>query len=157
MKFRPNALVCGLLLGLLLAPSPAAAEGEADPFRSISEKLVCQCGCNYGLLYCPHLQCGSAIPMRQTIRAALAEGKSEEEALQVMVAQFGLSALGQPPAEGFNLLAWVMPFLALALGLWAVQRVARSWRARVPAPVADAALVERYRSAVKREIDQLED
>ena len=43
MKFRPNALVCGLLLGLLLAPSPATAEGEADPFRSISEKLVCQC------------------------------------------------------------------------------------------------------------------
>ena len=74
-----------------------------------------------------------------------------------MVAQFGLSALGQPPAEGFNLLAWVMPFLALALGLWVVQRVARSWRAHVPAPVADAALVERYRSAVKREIDQLED
>ena len=35
MKFRPNALVCGLLLGLLFAPSLVAAEGKADSFRSI--------------------------------------------------------------------------------------------------------------------------
>ena len=32
----------------------------------------------------------------------------------------GLSALASPPAEGFNLLGWVMPFIGLALGLAAV-------------------------------------
>lgn len=158
MKFRSSLMLCALLLGLAVAPL-AAGESDDDSFRRISAKLVCQCGCNYGLLYCPHLECGSAIPMRQTIRDALAEGKTEEEVLQIMVAQFGPSALGEPPAEGFNLMAWIMPIVALLFGSWAVQRLVRSWRARAPAPAAasQAALVERYRGTIDREIEQLEE
>ena len=47
---------------------------------NISSRLVCQCGCGYILSNCPHENCPSAIPMRESISKALKDGKSENTA-----------------------------------------------------------------------------
>ena len=162
MKF-PRRKLLGLALTLaaavgpaLFAQSPARANEEA--FRRISDKLICQCGCNYGLTNCPHLQCPSAPALRAKIREKLAAGQSEPEVLQAIVAEYGLAILGAPPAEGFNLTAWVMPFVALLLGLGMVVFVARRWYARrAPPGGADPYLLERYRANLEQEIKRLEE
>lgn len=62
-----------------------------------------------------------AYDMRAQIRAALARGKSEEEILQAYVVQYGERVLAKPTKQGFNLLAWTLPFVALVAGgliLW---------------------------------------
>jgi len=62
-----------------------------------------------------------AYDMRAQIRDALAQGKSEEEILQAYVAQYGERILAKPTKQGFNLLAWILPFAALLIGgliLW---------------------------------------
>lgn len=62
-----------------------------------------------------------AYEMRAQIRAALAQGKSETEILQTYVAQYGERILAKPTKQGFNLLAWILPFVALTIGaliLW---------------------------------------
>lgn len=46
----------------------------------------------------------------------LEEGKSDDQIYDFYVTQFGPSVLAAPRAEGFNLLGWVFPFVALALG-----------------------------------------
>ena len=162
MKF-PRRKLLGLALTVaaavgpaLFAQSPARANEEA--FRRISDKLICQCGCNYGLTNCPHLQCPSAPSLRAKIREKLAAGQSEPQVLEAIVAEFGPAILGAPPAEGFNLTAWVMPFVALLLGLGIVVFVARRWYARrAPPGGADPYLLERYRANLEQEIKRLEE
>lgn len=163
MKFPSKKLLVGALLaGLALSPMGvrlAAQAVDEAAYKRISDKLICQCGCNYGLSWCPHLQCPSAPIIRQAIREKLSAGQSEEHVLQAMVAQFGPAVLAAPPAKGFNWSAWLMPFVALLVGLWVVQRVARRWRAR-PAPggAADAALLDpALRDRVAREMKRLEE
>ena len=103
----------GALTPALFAQQSAPADANEAAFRRVSDKLICQCGCNYGLTVCPHLQCPSAPVLRAKIREGLAAGKSEPQILEAMVAEFGPAILAAPPAEGFNLTAWVMPFAAL--------------------------------------------
>lgn len=157
-RFRKLAGVALLAwLGASLLPvALTAPQADEAAFKRVSDKLICQCGCNYGLSFCPHLECPSAPVLRARIREKLAAGQSEEQVLKAMVADFGPAILGAPPAEGFNLSAWVMPFLALFIGLFIVQRLVRQWRAR-PVRVADAALVERYRKNIERETKHLEE
>ena len=161
MKWPTKKLVAPLLLlslGLALLPGRVAAQASnKDPFTRISDKLICQCGCHYGLSNCPHLNCPSAPSLRAAIREKLASGLSDQQVLKVLVDEFGPALLAAPPAEGFNLAAWVMPFVALGLGLWAAVTVARRWRARAPAAAAEGAIVERYRSQTEQEIKRLEE
>jgi len=149
-------IVAGAVGPALFAQQPPAQPNE-EVFRRISDKLICQCGCNYGLTNCPHLQCPSAPTLRAKIREKLAAGQSEPQILEAMVAEFGPAILAAPPAEGFNLTAWVMPFVALALGLAFVYFVARRWHARRRAAPADPYLLERYRTNLEREIKRLEE
>lgn len=157
---RPGVAVLAAWLAAALFPPGLAAQGQAvdeTPYRRISDKLICQCGCNYGLTHCPHLNCPSAPVLRTAIREKLAAGQSEQQVLDAMVAQFGPAVLAAPPAEGFNLSAWVMPFLALIVGLWVAQKVVRTWRARKVAPAVDPAVLERYRARLNRETKHLEE
>jgi len=143
--------------GSLVAARPAEADKEA--FRRVSDRLLCQCGCHYGLSHCPHLECPSAPVMRKAIQEKLGAGLSEEQVVKAMVADFGPAVLGAPPAEGFNLTAWIMPFFALALGLWAAIAVLRRWRAAPATPPAagGAAVSDQNRAAAERELRRLEE
>ncbi len=74
-----------------------------------------------------------------------------------MVADFGPAVLAAPPREGFNWTAWVMPFVALLLGLVVVQQVIRRWRARPSEPPPEPAVLDRYRKSIERDIKSLEE
>jgi cytochrome c-type biogenesis protein CcmH len=149
--------LAGILLALPLTAQQAAEQAGKDAFQRVSDKLICQCGCNYGLSHCPHLECPSAPVLRAAIREKLAAGQSEEQVLQAMVAQFGPAVLAAPPTEGFNLTAWIMPFVALVLGLWLAIVVVRRWHARRHAAAPDPYLLERYRANLEREMKRLEE
>jgi cytochrome c-type biogenesis protein CcmH len=95
-----------------------------------------------------------AYDMRAQIRNALAQGKSEEEILQAYVSQYGERILAKPSKQGFNLLAWILPFAALVIGgvvLWRfLQRHAES--APTPAattPVPDDPYAQRMEQELK--------
>jgi len=102
----------------------------ARRFNEVSEKLVCQCGCNEQLSVCSMQNCGSATPMRHEIERELQAGKSNDEIVQHFVDEDGLKVLSSPPAEGINLAAWVMPGFALLVGLLVVFYMAAQWAAK---------------------------
>jgi len=59
--------------------------------------------------------------MRDLIAEQLAEGQNKEQIKNYFVEQYGPQVLGEPPLEGFNWLAWILPFLVLVIGgvfLW---------------------------------------
>ena len=62
-----------------------------------------------------------------------------------------MTVLSAPPAAGFNLTAWVMPFVALVLGGLLVVYFVRQFRARWVAAPADID-VSKYQQKVEEEL-----
>lgn len=164
------ALWMSLAVAGLVRAAPDTDPSEAA-FRRVSNRLLCQCGCNYMVLSCNHLDCSSATYIRKTIRTSLAAGKAEDEIVASFVEQYGAKILPEPPKKGFSWMAWVMPFLGLVLGGGAVSYVLWYWKTRSvteapelspsdsdtagePEPEVAAALVEKYRAQIDRELEE---
>ena len=112
-----------VIILLLLIPSRAMAATGSD----ISRQLICQCGCNMVLLNCSHVECGSREAMTALINDRLDQGQSEVQIIQFFVAQYGEQVLAAPPKRGFNLMAWVLPFIAILFGGGAIYVALKKW------------------------------
>ena len=108
------------------------AGDENARFSALGHKLMCVCSCNQVLLECNHVGCRYSDRMREELGAALERADSDDLVLQSFVQKYGPTVLLAPTATGFNRLAWVMPYLALALGLTTVTLIIRTWRAGGP-------------------------
>jgi cytochrome c-type biogenesis protein CcmH len=94
--------------------------------------------------------------MRGIIRERLAAGDSPEQVKAYFVEKYGLWILLSPPRQGFNLLVWVVPFVALGAGLllvlWLVRRWSRRSAGASPGPAPDATMRARiHREMAERE------
>ncbi len=118
-------LLIALLLMLTLAPAWAAT---APSFQEIEESLTCQCGCGLTVHSCNHLQCPSAIPLRQEIREQMAKGLGKSDILAYFQQKYGEKILSSPTTTGFNLAAWITPFVLLLIGTTFVLVTLRRWQ-----------------------------
>jgi cytochrome c-type biogenesis protein CcmH len=154
------------LIALVLAlPAVSFVAAEAGPsFSELEESLTCQCGCGLTVHSCNHLQCPSAIPLRAEIREQMALDKDKDEILGHFRDKYGEKILSSPTTRGFNLLAWTLPFVAVALGgllivfvvrRWVRQREARDAGA-APAPVRSASTDAAYKDVFERELRDLD-
>ncbi len=113
-----------ILLALALV-APAAAAGpprQAD----LEAEIVCPT-CRTTLD-----QSNSPIAMRMkaVIRAQIAAGASAAEIKAQLVDQFGPGVLAEPRKRGFDLLAWLLPLVALTVGAVVVAALAWTWSHR---------------------------
>jgi cytochrome c-type biogenesis protein CcmH len=87
--------------------------------------------------------------MKASIAQQIAAGKSKKEIEDGLVAEFGQQILAAPPKKGFNLLAWLLPFVALFGGALVLGLLAWRWsRSREPSPPAP-----RLSPALERRVD----
>jgi cytochrome c-type biogenesis protein CcmH len=67
-----------------------------------------------------------AADLRHLVRQQIADGKSDREIKDYLVARYGDFILMQPPLKPDTYLLWVMPFLVLAgagaIAFWAIRR-----------------------------------
>src|SRR5512143_1302621 len=111
------------LLALFVLPLAAGAQAQRDitrDYKDACDRLICQCGCNEQLSVCSMQNCGSATPMRAEIRERLLKGDSVQAIVDSFVARYGKKVLSAPTLQGFDITAWVMPFLFFGLGIIAV-------------------------------------
>lgn len=150
-----------LQLGMLsLAVSAFLGAGdEAARVNNLGHRLMCVCGCNQILLECNHVGCPYSDRMRGELVAAVERGDSDDLTLQAFVQKYGTTVMAAPTTQGFNRVAWVMPYLALVLGLTTVVLIVRAWKMRplaMPtdgvAPVSDAEL-ERFREQARKDTE----
>ncbi len=150
------------LLLLLVSATPVFA--QAPSFQELEESLTCQCGCGLTVHSCNHLQCGSALPLRQEIREQMGLGKGKDEILAHFASKYGEKILSSPTATGFNLTAWLTPFIAVGIGGMFVMLTILRWTRRTRAagaPVgrgaapAGAALSE-HEKLLRRELEDFE-
>jgi cytochrome c-type biogenesis protein CcmH len=158
--FRFSLLAAMAALVLTLLSVGVIYAQRSDAAKALSKRLMCMCGCNQILGECNHVGCTVSTEMLRKLDERVARGESSDLILQSFVQEYGLAALAEPPAEGFNrvmyILAWVIPLAGFVL----VTLVVRRWRAarpttapagpRVPREILEAA---RRRAAAETEED----
>jgi cytochrome c-type biogenesis protein CcmH len=108
------------------------ARAAATSRQEIAEGLTCQCGCGLTVANCNHPNCSFSVPMREHIDTMLAHGMGRAEIIAYFRKQYGEKILSAPTTQGFNLLAWTMPFAALLVGGGLVVLMMGRWRGGPP-------------------------
>jgi cytochrome c-type biogenesis protein CcmH len=129
---RTGLLSLVALLSLTISGSPGRP-GVSDAATRLSvdtvaEALTCQCGCGLTVANCNHPQCEFSVPVRTQIEAMINRGMSRAQIIASFRAKYGEKVLSAPTTEGFNLLAWVMPFSMIAVGCGLLLAVFGRWR-----------------------------
>ena len=131
-----RALAAAFVLALALVGGAAASE-QHPTLPELERELICPtCHEPLALSSSP-----IADRMRAFIRTRITAGDTKGEIKAKLVDQFGESVLAAPPKKGFNLLAWLLPLVGLALGAVVLAVLARRWsRSRAaPAPAGPTA------------------
>ena len=139
----------------LLALAVFAFTGAGDPatrFTELGHQMMCICSCNQILLECNHVGCPDSDGMRNELMVAVNRGDSDSLVEQSFVQKYGPTVLAAPTTTGFDRTAWIVPFVALALGLMLVVLVIRSWKNRPTPAIADG-----LRPARGAELEQFRD
>src|SRR3954447_14992699 len=153
--FSPNRWsLAGLVV---LTALLAIGAGDDARFNNLGHKLMCVCGCNQVLLECNHVGCAYSDRMRGELAAGLERSESDDLTLQTFVQKYGPTVLIAPTSTGFNRVAWLVPYLALALGVISVVVLARNWSHRTQ-PVSNSAnetpdMLDAYRRQARKETE----
>jgi cytochrome c-type biogenesis protein CcmH len=117
---------------VLLATAPALA--GALTVNDVAEDVRCPT-CNTPLNV-------SNAPVAQDMKAYIAKrinlGWSKQRIIDGLVGEFGKDVLATPPKSGFDLIAWVVPGIFVALGLAVIPFLMRAWSRRGTRTVAEA-------------------
>ncbi len=151
----------GFRLALALALLAAGVAAAQQPGRHVNEQAVHDIAVQLRCVVCQNLSVADspsemASQMRDLIRERLAAGDTPEQVVAYFVDRYGEWILLEPRREGFTLLVWVLPPVALGAGLVLLAVLLRRWTRRpAAAPVAgavDPAMSERIRREMEGEV-----
>ncbi len=135
------------------------AGDNAARFKDLGHRMMCPCGCGQILLECNHVGCQYSDKMRDQLVAVIDKGNNDDLILQGFVQEYGPTVIAAPTTTGFNRVAWIMPFAALAFGITFVIYVVRLWKSRPTPALADGIVVrpgseqDEFRQKVRKETD----
>ena len=163
---------------LLIMAAMSLLLGAGDPearFKDLGHHMMCTCGCGQVLLECNHVGCQSSDRMRQELATAVGmtndggasgvnpdggPGNASDDAIYKWFAQkYGQTVIAAPATTGFSRIAWIMPFLALFIGVAGLVALVRAWKNRpAPAladgiPMPSGPELDRFREQARKETD----
>jgi cytochrome c-type biogenesis protein CcmF len=95
--------------------------------KDVEANLVCMCG-TCGRQRISECTCSVAADMREEVAQLVSQGKDREAIMQYFITKYGSQeVLGAPIDEGFNRLAWALPYAAGLLGITLVGGMAVRW------------------------------
>jgi len=133
--------------------------------KDLRDHIVCMCG-TCGRQRVSECTCGTAEGMRQEIAQLVAAGKSYDEVIDYFVGKWdSQEVLAAPIDEGFNRLAWFLPYAVGFIGILVVGGVALRWSRQpreamasgAPAGQVSAADASARQSREERLDDELRD
>lgn len=150
---------CGLLLTIILAALPTAAQEVTQPItfdqvNKIANELYCPVCPGETLDVCQTQACAQ---WRDEIRDQLVAGQTEQEIIDSFVRRYGDRVLGAPQDPGLRALSLIAPILvallALVVGVFTFTR----WRgqsAQVASPAAPTPAGDDYRDQLERDLTE---
>jgi cytochrome c-type biogenesis protein CcmH len=127
-------MVCIVACAVAFALPIVVAAAPTVSMQQVSEGLTCQCGCGLTVANCNHPNCEFSVPVREQIDRMLGRGMSGLQVIAYFRGKYGEKILSAPTTQGFNLLAWIMPFAAILAGGALVAFTVGRWRSNSPAP-----------------------
>jgi len=156
MRARAAGLLTLIAFFAVVAASLAAAPVSDDAVRDVASQLRCVVCQSLSVADSPS---ETAHQMREIIRERLAAGQTPAQVTAYFVDKYGDWILLAPPARGFGLLVWVVPYIGLLAGLVLVVFVVTRWNRR---PQQSAAAEARpvvddvTRQRIRREVAELD-
>lgn len=138
-----------------MAPHAPTEIHVSPNLKRVLQGLICQCGCNLDAYQCQQtMTCNVSTAMwDQAEEVVDRQGKTAEQALELFAADYGERVLAAPTKRGFNLTAWVLPFVALGIGAGVLAFALRGWRAQPLAEdVPSTDVDKRYLDQIEREL-----
>jgi len=130
--------------------------------RALGALLMCQCGCGASVSECNMLNCHSSGPLREELLKLVEAGVTDQQIMATMEREYGKVILRQPPATGFYLISWIMPFAGLGAGMALLWLILRRYLVRRPAPAAATAAaaespeLARYRERIEKDLADMD-
>jgi cytochrome c-type biogenesis protein CcmH len=153
VRKQPAVLAVLAIVAVLAAASTAAAAQTSLP--DLEDEVMCPtCGVPLSHAFSPQAE-----REREFIRAQIERGRSKDQIKQALVAEFGPEVLAEPdPGErGFDLVAYVVPVVAVALGALAVWlAVSRARRRRGPGTEPGVELTQDESARLERDLSRYE-
>lgn len=113
---RPFAIAAAIVLLAAGAAGPAAAQEPRASLPDVEDEVMCTiCG-----TLLEESQSPQADRERALIRTLIAEGKDKDQIKDALVAEYGQRVLATPSTHGFDLVAWIVPGLGIAIGIGAI-------------------------------------
>lgn len=135
--------------------------GASDPnhrFDKLGHNLMCTCGCGEVLLECNHVGCPTSGPMISELHTQMATALPDAGVLHWFAAKYGPVVLASPIRGGFDLVAWIVPFAVLAIGIAGIVSLVGLWHRRhiqlgMTNPVPAPAMSDSLRDRIRRDTD----
>ncbi len=123
-------IACGLaaaafLMAISFPPGAFAAEPKTT-VQEVNNAIMSPVCPGKLLTACPSAE---GAQLRELVRRKVEAGETKEQIVQYFVEVYGPEVLPVPPPHGFNLTAWLFPFMALLSGLGVVIVLVRAWSA----------------------------
>lgn len=115
-SLKPSIILRFLLLSFILFLN-SSPEASGTTIGEITQALTCTCGCNMVVGACEGaMECSSARAITEEVTRLVSKGKSRDQIIKYFVEKYGEKILSAPTKKGFNLTAWILPFLSIVLG-----------------------------------------
>ena len=148
-----------VLVGVSIGPASSAGAGAV--LQDLENALMCKCDdkCGKVLINCT---CSTSDKTRAKFSKMLESGLTVEQIIKMQVDEYGETVLSAPTKFGFNLTAWMTPFVALVAGGFGLRKVFQSWIGKKEGddspemPVDEPEISEKYSKRLKDELDGIE-
>ena len=129
---RPALVMVALTASGLLAPAAVVAIAPRTTLPAVESQVMCV-PCKLPLTVA---QSPQANRERAYIEELIAQGQTETQVKQSLVAQYGPSVLALPSTNGFDLTAYLVPIAAVAFVAGLLALMLPRWRRRQRVPAA---------------------
>ena len=151
----PQGPLILLALFLVVVTAPARAQ---QPARHADEEQVHAIARQLRCVVCQNLSVADspsemANQMRAVIRERLATGQQPDEVVEYFVEKYGEWILLEPRRRGFTALVWVIPPLAVLVGLAIVALLLVRWTRRRPLAAVPTRLDPAMSERIRREME----
>ena len=154
-------VLMGLLMLVWILVGQVSIVGAGALLQDLENALMCKCDdkCGKVLMNCT---CSTADKTRAKFSKMLESGLTVEQIIKMQVDEYGETVLSAPTKFGFNLTAWVTPFIALVAGGFGVRKVLLACMGKkddsdsTEMPVPEPEISEKYSKRLKDELDGIE-